>query len=155
MKDFLPSNYEVEKRPKASKPSAASPSRVLATYENSPEDEEVSNHDQSSDSNDNEDEDVNHDGEAPLELQCYWESREEDHSPSKVNEARTKKHNDIGESSSSDTMNDDGGEGMNVDDDDDSHGTSNNPLQSEPLLETPIREPSPISAKNTPLASSS
>ena len=68
MKDFLPFAYEVEKRPKASKPSAASPSRVLAIYKDSPKDEEVSNHDQGSDNNDNEDEDVNHDGEAPLEL---------------------------------------------------------------------------------------
>ena len=45
-----------------------------------------------------------------------------------MNEARTKKCNDIRESFSSDTMSDDGGEGMNVDDDDNSHDTSNNPL---------------------------
>ena len=44
---------------------------------------------------------------------------------------------------------------MNVDDDDDSHGTSNYPLQSEPLLEMPTHEPSPISTKKTPLAFSS
>ena len=71
MKDFLPSAYEVEKRPKASKPSTPRPSPVVATYKDSPEDEEVSNHNQGSDNNDNEDEDVNHDGEAPQELQCY------------------------------------------------------------------------------------
>ena len=48
MKDLLPSAYEVEKRPKASKPSAAGPSRVLAACKDSLEDEEVSNHDQGS-----------------------------------------------------------------------------------------------------------
>ena len=64
-----------------------------------------------------------------------------------MNEARRKKRNDIGESSLSDTVSDNGDEGMNVDNDDNSHGTSNNPLQSEPLLETPIREPSSIRAK--------
>ena len=155
MKDFLPFDYEVLKRPKASKPSATGPSCVLATYKDSPEDEEVFNHDQGSDSNNNEDEDVNHDhGEAPLELQFYWKSGKRDDNPSKVNKARTKKRNNIGESSSSDTVSDNGGEGMNVDDDDNSHGTSNNPLQSEPLLETPIRKPSPISTKKTPVASS-
>ena len=155
MKDFLPSAYEVEKRPKASKPSAVGPSCVLAAYKDSLEDEEVSNHDQGSDSNDNEDEDVNHDGEASLELHCYWESSEEDDSPRNVNEARTKKSNNIGESSSSNTMSDNGGEGMNINDDDNNHGTSNNPLQSEPLLEMPICEPFPISAKKTLVASSS
>ena len=154
MKDFLPSPYMVEKRPKASKPSATGPSYILAAYEDSPKDEEVSNQDQDSVSNDNEDEDVNHDGEAPPELHCYWESGEEDDSPSKVNEARTKKCNDIGEFSSSDTVSDNGSEGMSVDDDDDTHGTSNNPLQSEALLKMPIREPSPIYAKKTPVASS-
>ena len=71
MKDFLPSTYKVEKRPKALKPSASGLSCVLATYEDSLEDEEVSNHDQGFDSNDNKDEDVNHDGEAPPKLQCY------------------------------------------------------------------------------------
>ena len=71
MKDFLPSAYMVEKRPKASKPSAAGPSRVLAAYEDFPKDEEVSNQDQDIDGNDNEDEDVNHDGEALPGLQCY------------------------------------------------------------------------------------
>ena len=68
MKDFLPSAYEVEKMTKASKPSAAGPSRVLAAYKDSPEDEEVSNHDQGSDNYDDEDEDVNYDGVAPPEL---------------------------------------------------------------------------------------
>ena len=145
---------EVEKTPKASKPSAAGPSRVLAAYEDSLEDEEVSNHDQGLDSNDNEDKDVNHDGVAPPKLQCYWKSGEENDSPSKVNEARTKECNDIEESSSSDTMSDNGGEGMNVDYDDDSHGTSNYPLQSGPLLETPTREPPPTSTKKTLEASS-
>ena len=71
-----------------------------------------------------------------------------------MNEARTKKRNDIGESSSLDTVSDNGDEGTNIAYDDDNHGASNNPLQSEPLLETPIREPSPISAKKTLVASS-
>ena len=83
------------------------------------------------------------------------EKRPKASKPSEVNKARTKKCNNIGESSSLDTVSDDGGEGMNFDDDDDSHGTSNYPLQSEPLLEMPICEPSPISTKKTPVASSS
>ena len=62
MKDFLLSVYEPEKRPKASKPSVASLSHVLAMYKDSPEDEETSNHDQGSDSNDNDNIEVNHNG---------------------------------------------------------------------------------------------
>ena len=45
-----------------------------------------------------------------------------------MNDARTKKCNNMGESSSSDTISNDEGEGINVNDDDKSHGTSNNIL---------------------------
>ena len=124
MKDFLPSTYELEKRPKISKPSVAGSSHVPTTYEHSPKDEEASDHDQGTDSNDNNDVEVNYDSEALLKLQCYWELGEEDNSPIKVNKARIKRHNDTRESSSSDTVGNDEDGGMNVNDDDNSHDTS-------------------------------
>ena len=91
---------------------------------------------------------------AKPELQCYWESSEEDDSPNKANEAKMKRHNNIQESSSSDSVSDDEGEGMNINDNDDNHGTSNNLLQSKPLIEMPVCVPSPTSTKKTPMASS-
>ena len=125
MGDFLPSAYEVAKKLKASNPSAASPSCVLATYKDSQEDEEAFKHDQGSDNNNIE---VNCNRVAPLELQCYWESCEEDDSPKQANETRSKRDNSALESSSLDTIDEVEDEGIKVDDDDDIHGTSNNTL---------------------------
>ena len=44
---------------------------------------------------------------------------------------------------------------MNIDGNDDNHGMSNNPLETEPLLETAVHEPSPTSTKKILVASSS
>ena len=72
-----------------------------------------------------------------------------------MNEARMKSHNDIRDCSSSNTIGDDEDEGMNVNDNDNSYGTSKNPLQHESLVDTPICRPSSTNAKKIPVASSS